>query len=105
MSSDRPRRDGIRRNAVLSLANQLTSAVFTAGLTFYLVRALGPDGYGLFALAISIGMLATLLADFGVSGSASRFVAEQTGHEDRQFAVVARALRLKLAFVAAVAAA
>lgn len=97
--------DSIRRNAILSLANQLTSAVFTAALTLYLVRALGPQGYGLFALAISVGTLAALLADFGVSNSASRFVAEQRDDPVAQYTVVARALRLKLSIVAAVSAA
>src|SRR3954453_14689150 len=91
-----PRPDSIKRNAVLSLTNRLTSSAFTAVLTLYLVRALGPDGYGTFALAVSVGTLAALLADFGVSTSASRFVAEHTGNADRQFAVIAHALRIKL---------
>src|SRR5215210_6991746 len=96
------RRDSIKRNAVLSLTNRLTSAVFTAILTLYLVRALGPGGYGTFALAVSVGTLAALLADFGVSASASRFVAEHRGEDDAQFAVIAYALRLKLALTAVI---
>jgi O-antigen/teichoic acid export membrane protein len=103
LTDTQARRDSIKRNAILSLTNRLTSAVFTAILTLYLVRALGPDGYGTFALAVSVGVLASLLADFGVSASASRFVAEHAGDSKAQFAVIALALKLKLAFVGAIA--
>src|SRR5690242_3688854 len=99
------RPDSIKRNATLSLLNQLSSAAFTAALTFYLVRALGPKGYGVFALALSVGALAALLADFGLSQSASRFVAEHRGEPDAQHSVVVRALKLKLMFVGMVSAA
>jgi O-antigen/teichoic acid export membrane protein len=102
MRSSRPGGDSIRRNSVLSLANQLTSAAFTAVLTVYLTRSLGPSGFGLFALAISVGTLATLLADFGLSGSAARFVAEHRDDEHAQLAVIARSMRLKLALTGAV---
>src|SRR4051794_34852644 len=95
--------DSIRRNAALSLTNQLVSALFTAVLTFYIVRALGPKGYGLFALALSVGTLGSLLSDFGVSTSASRFVAENAGDTERQVAFIGRALRLKLTFIGLVA--
>ena len=40
----------IARNTALGLASQATTALFTAALTLYLVRALGPDSYGVFAL-------------------------------------------------------
>ena len=96
------RSDSIKRNAVLSLTNRLMSAVFTAILTLYLVRALGPSGYGTFALAVSVGTLAALLADLGIASSASRFVAEHRGEPDAQFAVIARAMRLKLTLAAVV---
>src|SRR4051794_13569327 len=95
--------DSVRRNTVLALTNQLTSAAFTAVLTVYLTRALGPHGYGLFALALGVGSIAALLADFGISQSAARFVAEHRGDNDAQFAVISRALRLKLTFVGIVA--
>ncbi len=103
MSSPAQGSDSIRRNAVLSLTNQLISAALTAVLTFFLVRALGPEGYGLFVLALSVGTLGTLLSDFGVSTSAARFVAEHAGDHERQFAVIGRALRLKLTFIVVVA--
>ena len=49
-----PRSDSITRNTFFGLATQLTTAAFTAALTLFLVRALGPDDYGIFALATGI---------------------------------------------------
>src|SRR6185436_12135800 len=57
------RRDSIVRNTAFGLATQITTAALTAGLTLYLVRALGPDDYGVFALAVGIGTLLVLVAD------------------------------------------
>ena len=72
------RRDSIVRNTAFGLATQITTAAFTAGLTLFLVRALGPDDYGVFALAVGIGTLVVLAADFGISGSAGRFIADHS---------------------------
>ena len=41
----------------LQLVSQVAGVVFTAGLTLYLVRALGASGYGAYALAVTIGAL------------------------------------------------
>ncbi len=105
LTGSHDRIDSIKRNAVLSLTNRLMSAVFTATLTLFLVRTLGPAEYGTFAIAVSVGILASLLADFGVSTSASRFVAEHRGEGEAQFAVITLALRLKMALTAVVSAA
>jgi len=78
------------------LAVQLTTASFTAVLTIYLVRALGPPGYGVFALAVGLGSLLTLPSDFGISSSTARFVAEHRGDRRVVAALVGDAFRLKL---------
>ena len=88
--------ESIARNTGFAFAVRLVSSVFTAALTLFLVRSLDPVGYGLFGLATAIGGLVLLPADFGLSQSAARFVAEQ--HDDRAVTarVLATALRIKL---------
>jgi O-antigen/teichoic acid export membrane protein len=88
--------EGIVRNTVFALGMHLTSAAFTATLTLFLVRALSPDGYGVFALALGIGALATLPSDLGISASAARFIAEHRDDRRAVAAVIADALKLKL---------
>jgi O-antigen/teichoic acid export membrane protein len=88
--------DTISRNTASALLAQATTAICTAGLTLYLVRALSPDDYGLFALALATGLLALQPSDFGISQSMARFMAE---HRDDPVAVrevFSSALRLKL---------
>jgi stage V sporulation protein B len=89
--------DSIRRNTAFGAATQLTTAAFTAVLTIYLVRALGPDDYGIFALAVGIGGLLSIPSDFGVSSSTARFIAEHRGDMPAIRAMLADALKLKLA--------
>jgi O-antigen/teichoic acid export membrane protein len=87
---------GAGRNTFLALMTQLVTGVFTALLTIYLVRALGPHEFGVLSLAIGIGTLLLLPSDFGISGSASRFIAERYGDRAAVAAIMADALRLKL---------
>jgi O-antigen/teichoic acid export membrane protein len=68
--------DSIARNTAFAYATRLSTAALTAGLTLFLVRALGPDEYGLYAIALGIGVIAGNVADAGISNSAARFVAE-----------------------------
>lgn len=91
-----PGRSGAVRNSAYSLAAQLSTAGFTAILTLYLVRALGPTKYGVFALAVGIGALVVLPSDFGISSSTARFVAEHQDDQQSIGALVAESLRLKL---------
>jgi O-antigen/teichoic acid export membrane protein len=84
------------RNSVYSLAAQLSTAGFTAVLTLYLVRALGPTHYGVFALAVGIGALLVLPSDFGISSSTARFVSEHRRDTAAVGALVADSIRLKL---------
>jgi O-antigen/teichoic acid export membrane protein len=88
--------DSVARNAFAALATQLTSALFTAAVTLYLVRALGPPDYGLFALAVGIGALVSIASDAGITQSAERFIAERGGERSSVAPVLADALALKL---------
>jgi len=95
--------EGVVRNAAFAFAGQIATATFTAGLTIYLARALGTGGYGVFALAVGIGALCLLPADFGISAATARFVAEQRADRPGVAALLAAALRLKLLSGGAVA--
>jgi O-antigen/teichoic acid export membrane protein len=91
--------DSITRNTAFGLATQITTAAFTAVMTVYLVRALGPRDYGVFALAVGIGTLLMLASDFGLTGSAGRFIAELRGDPRAVSAVVSDSTLLKLVIV------
>ncbi|HEX8053656.1 MAG TPA: oligosaccharide flippase family protein [Thermoleophilaceae bacterium] len=93
---------GAGRNTLLALMTQLVTGLFTAVLTIYLVRALGPREFGVLSLAIGIGTVLLLPSDFGISGSASRFIAERFPDRPAIAAIMADALRLKLAIGAIV---
>ncbi len=88
--------DTIRRNAAFALASQLATASFTAILTIFLVRALGPEDYGVFALAVGVASLVFLPADLGISQSTARFIAEHLGEHERVVDVLRDGLKLKL---------
>jgi O-antigen/teichoic acid export membrane protein len=96
--------DSIARNTAFALATQLTSAAFTAIITFYLVRALGPSSYGVFALAVGVGALVLIASDFGITQSAERFIAEHRGDRAGVAGVLADALKLKLVTASALCA-
>jgi O-antigen/teichoic acid export membrane protein len=88
--------DTIKRNTAFALASQLATAGFTAILTVFLVRYLGPEDYGVFALALGVASLVFLPADFGISQSTARYVAEHRGEDDRVAEVLADGFKLKL---------
>jgi O-antigen/teichoic acid export membrane protein len=88
--------DSIARNTVFAVAVRLSGTVFTAILVIFLVRYLGPTEYGVFALAMGVGVLMTVPSDLGISMSAARFVAELRGDADSVAQVVSDAFRLKL---------
>jgi O-antigen/teichoic acid export membrane protein len=88
--------DSIVRNAAFAFAAQMVSSAATAALTLYLVRALGPAEFGTLAIALGIGQLVLLPGDFGVSASASRFIAEHRGDWPAIAGLVRDAMRLKL---------
>ena len=91
------RREGVMRSTATVLLTYVGTAGFTAVLTLYLVRALGAEGFGIFSLAMGVAGLMSLVADFGIAASMSRFMAEAVGDRPRLARVFAAALRLKLA--------
>lgn len=97
--------ESIARNTGFAFAVKMTGAAFTAGLTLFLVRALGTDDYGVFALALGVGGLVLIPSNLGVSPAAARFVAERRGDPRAVAEVVGDALRVNVAvgLVAAVA--
>ena len=74
---------------------RVVSALFTAGLTLFLVRYLGPHDYGVYALALSVGGVVLLPADLGVTRSAARFIAERRGDTAEVVGVIRHGIRLK----------
>jgi len=96
-------RAGILRNTTFGLLAQVSTAVFTAVLTLYLVRALSPADYGVFALGLTIAGICLLLADAGLSQSAARFIAERLESPRDVALLLSDALRVKLMFGGVVA--
>jgi O-antigen/teichoic acid export membrane protein len=87
----------VQRVAVVALGIGASTSVFTAILILYLVRALGPKGFGTFSLALSIGGITLLLSDFSISHSAARFVAESRRDRGAIATIAATALGMKVA--------
>src|SRR4051794_5535798 len=103
-SEDAPpkaRPDSIARNAAYSLLTQMTTASLTAILTVVLVRILGPSEYGLFALALSVSSIALVAADWGVSFSTARFIAERRDRLDSAGRLFVEGFKLKIAVAGA----
>ncbi len=94
--------DSIARNTLTSLLSHAFTSGLTALLTLFLVRALDPDVYGLFALATSVSVIVLIAADFGISGSTSRFAAEQRDRRDKVGELYVDGLKLKILVTGAV---
>lgn len=88
--------DTISRNTLAAFAAQMTTAAFTAGLTIYLTRALGPAGFGVFALALSVTGLVQRPAGAGTTQAAARYMAERHGDSTGVAGVFGLALRIRL---------
>ena len=87
---------GAVRNTILQFATQLVGLVFTGALTLYLVRALGPSGYGIYALAISIAGLLLLPAGLGLPTAVGRFLADHRGDLEQLRAILGLGMRLQV---------
>jgi O-antigen/teichoic acid export membrane protein len=87
---------GVARNTGLALLTQLVTAAFTAALTLFLVRRLGPADYGVFSLALGLAALLMLPADFGIAQSAGRFIAEHRDDAAALARILGAATRLKV---------
>jgi O-antigen/teichoic acid export membrane protein len=95
VSTPEQARDSITRNAVFAVGVKLVGSLFTAILTIFLTRYLGPEEYGVFALAMGVGGMVLIPSDLGISHSTARFVAELRIHPDSVAAVVSDAVRIK----------
>jgi O-antigen/teichoic acid export membrane protein len=93
--------DSPTRNVFFAGLSQAVGALFTALITLALVRLLDPDGYGVYALALGMGVVMLPFLDLGVSISATRFAAEHRDDPSAVWTVLASAVRLKLAISAA----
>ncbi|HWT92851.1 MAG TPA: oligosaccharide flippase family protein, partial [Solirubrobacteraceae bacterium] len=91
-----PAAPSIRRNAAFAFAGEATRAILAAIQILAVTRLLGPEQYGIYALAYTVGALALLPSDFGVSWSAARFIAERRDDRPAAAAVFGDALRLKI---------
>ena len=84
-----------------SLLNFADGAVTLAGalvVSIILAHKLGPDGFGVYALTMSVVMFTLLFARLGISATVRRYVAELAGKSDLRLAaiILGRALRLGL---------
>jgi O-antigen/teichoic acid export membrane protein len=106
-SNGEPARQGdtISRNAMFGLATQMSTSLFTAVLTLYLVRALSPAEYGTLALAIGITGLLLKPSDIGTTQATARYVAERHGNDAEVRGVLGMALPMKLLTATSIAAA
>jgi O-antigen/teichoic acid export membrane protein len=91
-----PKGDTISRNTIFGMATQMSTAMFTAVLTLYLVRALSPSEYGTLALAIGITGLLLKPSDIGTTQATARYVAERHGDTAGVRGVLGMALPMKL---------
>ncbi len=88
--------DRISRNAVFAFGTQMGTAAFTAALTVFLSRRLGPANFGVLALALSVTGLILRPSAGGTSQAAARFVAERHGDTAKIVGVLGMALRTRL---------
>lgn len=97
-----PVSESIARNAGFVLTMQVASAAMTAVLTIYLARTLGPADFGVFSLALGLEGILLLPADFGISQSCARFLAERRGDPDAVAGILRTAVRVKVVVSAAI---
>src|SRR3954471_15667423 len=74
----------------------MTGAALTAVLTIFLGARLTAHDYGVFAFALNVGLLCTLVADLRLSPSAGRLLAAHRDAPAALRAVFRTALRPKL---------
>jgi O-antigen/teichoic acid export membrane protein len=87
---------GAVRNAALQFATQIVGVVFSGGLTVYLVRALDASGYGIYALAASIGGLVLFPAGLGLPAAVGRYLADHRADVRHVRGIVVLGLKLQL---------
>jgi stage V sporulation protein B len=87
------------RNSGLNFADGAVTLSAALAVSVILARRLGSDGFGIYALTMTVVMFALLLARLGLSSTVRRYVAELDGKGKLETAsiVVGRALRLGIA--------
>lgn len=96
--------DTVLSNVASEFGGRLVHVVTSGLLLLALTRVLGPDGYGLLALALSITTFARFLSESGLHWSAAKYIAEfNVDTPDRAAAVVVESRRLVVAAAAVVA--
>lgn len=96
---------GAARNTLLQLMSNLSGVLFTAGLTLFLVRALGASAYGQYALAVNIAALLVIPTGLGLPMSVGRYLADHRSDPGQLRAILLLGLRLQVpaGMVAAIA--
>ena len=90
-------------NVKAEFAGRIVHVAISGILLLVLTRVLGPEGYGLFALALAVITVSRLFSEFGLPWSAARYIVEYKDDEPRKAAaVVAESRTLVLAFAAVV---
>ncbi len=83
---------------------QIVGVIATGAMTLALVRLLGPHGYGVYALALSVGGIVLLPLDVGVTTSTGRFLSGASRRrEAAQLVRAGLAVKATVGVVAAVA--
>ncbi len=72
-------------------------------LTLYLARQLGPEGFGIFSLALGLTGLLLKPAALGTTQAAARYVAERQGDNPAVAGILSMALPIRLTTAAAIA--
>lgn len=83
----------------------LLAKLFAAGMGFiifiFIPRALGPKDYGILAVTLSILSFFMLFADFGISASSSKFIAQYVKKDKSQIRnIIKDVLQLRLSILA-----
>ena len=73
----------------------LTSSIVVLVLHFlqkpFIARYLGPDGLGLFSMAVMLASIIELIAAFGIDGALTKYVAEYKEHQSKVSSLVSSA--------------
>lgn len=87
---------GLKKNIIFMLGYQIINYLVPLALTPYLVRILGPTGYGELNYSLSIIMYLCLFVDFGFTLSATRKITKHIGNNKRISSIFYNVIMAKL---------